>query len=233
MPDVHTDGDPNDKRPGIEASRFKNFSDGIFAIILTIMIVALKPPSSEGMAWFNGAWPTIVAYALSYLFVAVCWLNHHYNLRNIERVSAPLIWSNFVFLFWMSLLPFSTAYLADRNFSQFSMLVYVLGFLPITASYMIFECSIAVGSYGDSSHRKWLWIAMLRGALALALFGLAATLAYPSTKAAFAIVLAVPLLWVFPERVTRLGLRLRGRRSAARVERAATDREEAARRDAA
>ena len=211
MSDLKTPTGQGRVRPSVEVARFKSFSDGIFAIVLTIMIFNLKPPSSEGWRWVVALWPTIVAYALSYIFVGVCWLNHHYNLQHIKTVYSPLIWTNFNFLFWMSFLPFTTSYLAGERFSRFAMLVYALTFIPMVSSYMVLECATAFGEQGDSTFRKWLWIAMLRGALALVLFGAAAALAYPFPKAAFGCILATLLLYIFPEHLTRLGLAARGR----------------------
>lgn len=101
-------------------SRIIAFSDGVIAIILTIMIFNLRPPKAEGWAVLDQMGHTLLAYVLSYMFVAVCWVNHHHLLRYPTHTSSGLLWSNFTFLFAISFLPVSTSYLTIEHFSQFS-----------------------------------------------------------------------------------------------------------------
>jgi uncharacterized membrane protein len=90
----------------IGAERLGAFSDGVIAIIITIMVLDLKPPHESSLQALLGLWPTFSAYALSYLFVGVVWVNHHHLLRYVENASPSIIWSSMVFLFFVSLIPF-------------------------------------------------------------------------------------------------------------------------------
>jgi uncharacterized membrane protein len=182
------------------ASRLTSFSDSIIAIVLTIMIFDLKPQRVEGWVALIQMWPTILAYALSYLFVAVCWVNHHQLLKRPLHVTPGLMWSNFLFLFTMSFLPASTSYLSLGQFSSFSMQLYALSFLPIPSSYMLLETVVARGVAKRRQFAGWYRRAMVRGCVALAIYGTAALVAARWPKVAFAIILANAVLYLLPER---------------------------------
>src|SRR5258708_12656555 len=97
------------RRPTPE--RLGAFSDGVFAVIITIMVLELKPPQQSSFAALLSLWPTGLSYAVSYLFIAIVWVNHHHLLRFAEHATPRLFWWNFAHLFMVSLLPFSTALL--------------------------------------------------------------------------------------------------------------------------
>ena len=99
---------PNTERVGA-------FSDGVFAVIITIMVLELKPPEHPSFAALALLWPTALSYAASYLFIAIIWVNHHYLLRLAEGATPQLIWWNFAHLFMVSLIPFSTAWIATSR----------------------------------------------------------------------------------------------------------------------
>ena len=101
------------RRPTTE--RLGAFSDGVFAVIITIMVLELKPPSQPSFAALLALWPTALSYAVSYLFIAIVWVNHHHLLRFAEHATPRLVWINFAHLFMVSLVPFSTAWVAGTR----------------------------------------------------------------------------------------------------------------------
>src|SRR5689334_2702470 len=92
--------------------RLSAFSDGVFAVLITVLVLELRPPETPTFAALLSLWPTWLSYAVSYLFIAIVWINHHYLLRYAAEATHGLLWLNFAHLFAMSLLPFSTAWMA-------------------------------------------------------------------------------------------------------------------------
>jgi len=100
------------------ADRLAAYSDAVFAVIVTIMVLELRAPDQRGFSALWHLWPTAVSYAVSYLFIAIIWTNHHHLMRFVGRPTLGLIWMNFVHLFMVSLLPFATAWVARTRFAS-------------------------------------------------------------------------------------------------------------------
>src|SRR4051812_39732083 len=99
----------------MSASRLEAFSDGVIAIIVTIMVLELRPPEGAGLHALRGELPVFLAYVLSFQFVAVYWNNHHHLLKATEHISASVMWANMFLLFWLSLVPFATAWVGQQH----------------------------------------------------------------------------------------------------------------------
>lgn len=122
--------------------RVEAFSDGVVAIIVTIMVLELHPPVSEGMDRLWTLWPTFLAYVLSYAYVAIYWVNHHRLFSHAIRITNGLIWSNMLLLFALSLVPFSTSYLGEHHFNRDATLVYLATMLLPSAAYIWLQTTI-------------------------------------------------------------------------------------------
>lgn len=118
-------------------ARLSAFSDGVFAIIITILVLQLRAPNAASFAALLPLWPTALGYAVSYLFLAIVWVNHHHLLRYAQAATPRLIWSNFAHLFSMSLLPFSTAWMARTHFAPAPVSVYAGVFVMVNATYLL------------------------------------------------------------------------------------------------
>jgi uncharacterized membrane protein len=125
------------RRPTTE--RLGAFSDGVFAVIITIMVLELKPPSQPSFAALLALWPTALSYAVSYLFIAIVWVNHHHLLRFAGHATPRLIWINFAHLFMVSLVPFSTAWVAGTRLAAVPVFVYAAVFVLVELAYLPFE----------------------------------------------------------------------------------------------
>jgi uncharacterized membrane protein len=110
-------------------ARFYALSDGIFAVVITVMVLAFKPPTGHNLLALISLWPDLISYAVSYAFIAVVWLNHHSVLRNAQRLTCTLALANFANLFAISFIPFATDCLAESEMATFPLTLYALVFL--------------------------------------------------------------------------------------------------------
>jgi uncharacterized membrane protein len=137
MPKVRDARSAEDMMNSGTPERINNFSDAVFAVIITIMVLDLKKPSGANWHSLAALWPTLLSYIVSYLFIAIVWVNHHYLLRHAKRSSPGLIWANFGHLFSVSFVPFLTAWIADTHFQPLPVAMYAFVFLMVNITYMI------------------------------------------------------------------------------------------------
>jgi uncharacterized membrane protein len=140
-------------------ARFYALSDGIFAVIITVMVLAFKSPTGRDFPALLSPWPDLVSYAVSYAFIAVVWLNHHEVLRYAQRLTGTLALANFANLFAISFIPFATAWLAASKMATFPLTLYALVFLLVQGTYMVlmWESFSHLPDGSDSQPRKWQW----------------------------------------------------------------------------
>jgi len=159
---------------GSVTDRLWAYSDGVFAVIVTIMVLQLKPPHSADLSALSTLWPTFISYVVSYVFIAIIWINHHYLTRFIDHPSLALTWTNFIHLLFVSLLPFTTAWMAQTKLSRSPVTVYAGLFLCAATAYNVLERHIL--SQTDHLSSRTRRIARRRSLFALSLFA-AATVA--------------------------------------------------------
>src|SRR5499425_1581291 len=123
----------------VSAERLATFSDAVFAVIVTVMVLELRAPDEAAFAALWPLWPTAISYAVSYLFIAIIWINHHYLMRFVGAPTLRLIWINFVHLFMVSLLPFATAWVARTRLASSPVVFYAGLFVCIDIAYNLFE----------------------------------------------------------------------------------------------
>ena len=102
----------------MKKSRLEAFSDGVLAIVITIMVLELKVPHGEDLAALFPLWPIFTSYALSFIYIGIYWNNHHHMLQAADRVNGTVLWSNLHLLFWLSLLPFTTGWMGENHFAR-------------------------------------------------------------------------------------------------------------------
>ena len=118
--------------------RLNNFSDGVVAVIITLMVLELKAPSASSFASLIPLWPEAVSYAVSYLFIAIVWVNHHHLMRFVSDATPRLIWVNFAHLFLVALVPFATQWVAKTDLGATAVAVYAGLFVCIDAAFLAF-----------------------------------------------------------------------------------------------
>ena len=185
--------------------RLGAFSDGVIAIIITIMVLDLHAPHDSNLAALFTLWPTFAAYALSYLFVGVVWVNHHHLLRYVEEATASVIWTSMTFLFFVSLIPFCTSYMAGHRMDSFTTALYAFVFMLITIAFMFFQGAIARQAEMTSAEKALVKTATRRNWIALLLYAVAIPAAYLHPAISLALIFGVSLLYFVPEALKRTG----------------------------
>jgi uncharacterized membrane protein len=181
----------------MNSERLAAFSDAVFAVIVTIMVLELEAPEEASFAALWPLWPTAISYAVSFLFVAIIWINHHYLMRFVGPPRMRLIWINFAHLFLVSLLPFATAWVARTQLASSPVVLYAGLFVCIDLAYNVFERDIlANASQLSARTRQW---ARRRSLLVLAAFIAAMLVALLAPRVGFGLICAALLLHLSPE----------------------------------
>ena len=179
--------------------RLTAFSDAVFAVIITIMVLDLKPPAEATLSALLPLWPTALSYAVSYLFVAIIWINHHRLLLFAHEASPKLIWWNFGHLFMTSLIPFSTAWIADTRLAAGPVLFYAGVFVMVNVAFLGYQqeaSSQASDSVVSPTIRR---ITRVRALITLGIFVTAAFVAYWFPLVGFGLVCCVLLIYLRPQ----------------------------------
>lgn len=193
--------------------RISGYTDAVFAVVITIMVLELHPPSSARIGALLGLWPTVVSYVVSYLFVAIIWINHHFLMGYVRQTTLRVIWFNFLHLFFVSLLPFATAWIAQTELAQAPVVVYTTLFFVTDGAYNLLEREILRNS-ADFSAGEYR-ATRRRSLIALALFATAVLLAVLQPAAGLGFIVIALLLHVRPDVRPRAQLRLQRRGKAA------------------
>jgi uncharacterized membrane protein len=179
--------------------RLTTFTDGVMAIIVTIMVLELRPPEGASLHDLAGLTPVFLSYVLSFLYLAIYWNNHHHFFHLAPRVDGAVLWANMHLLFWLSLVPFSTAWMGENQFAPGPTAVYGVSLLMSAIAWVIMQTTIIRMQGPDSPLRKALGKdrkALISPTLYLAGIGLS----FVNTAAACLLYLAVALIWLIPDR---------------------------------
>lgn len=179
--------------------RMGALSDGVFAIIITILVLDLKPPEAPSFSALLSLWPRGLSYAVSYLFLAIVWVNHHYLLRYASLATHRLVWGNFAHLFTVSLVPFSTAWIAQTKLGAVPVAVYAAIFVLVNATYVML-CQEAVDRpQAEDVPPQMKRMMRMRSVVTLLIFAMAAGLALASPIAGMALISLCLVVYLRPE----------------------------------
>jgi uncharacterized membrane protein len=181
------------------ADRLAAYSDAVFAVIVTIMVLELKAPEEAAFSALWTLWPTAISYAVSYLFIAIIWINHHYLMRLVGPPTLRLMWMNFVHLFMVSLLPFATAWIARTRLASSPVAFYAGLFVCIDIAYNVFEREVLAPADATlvSEHSRRL--ARRRSLVVLAIFTTAMLVAFVAPRLGFGLICGALILHLRPE----------------------------------
>lgn len=178
--------------------RVEAFSDGVLAIIITIMVLELKAPEEAGVEHLWRLWPTFVAYAISFAYVGVYWVNHHRLFGHARRATNALVWLNLFLLFALSLIPFSTAYLGAQHFSRDATLLYLATMLLPALAYVplqnVIRATGATTGAAETYHRQTI----RKGVAAAAIYLIGVPLTFLSPWLGVGCAVLVAILWFLP-----------------------------------
>lgn len=179
-------------------NRLEAFSDGVLAIIITIMVLELKVPHGETPDALLPLLPVFLSYVLSFVYIGIYWNNHHHMLQAATRVSGPMLWANLHLLFWLSLFPFATGWMGENHFAAVPSALYGLVLLMAAIAYWLLEQTI-IASEGPASvlrravGRDW------KGRLSPLLYSAAIAATFLAPWVAQAIYVGVAILWLVPD----------------------------------
>ena len=179
--------------------RLEAFSDGVIAIIITIMVLELRVPHESGMAALRPLAPVFFCYLLSFAFIGIYWNNHHHMLQAASHVTGAAMWANLHLLFWLSLVPFATAWMGQTAFAPAPVATYGVTMLMSGVAYVILA-RVLIREHGKDSTLARALGADWKGNLSLVLYAAAIALAFLWPRIACAIYIAVALLWLIPDR---------------------------------
>jgi uncharacterized membrane protein len=191
-----SDDQPIEGRQGI--ARIEAFSDGVLAIIVTIMVLELKAPVEAGLAQLWRLWPIFIAYLLSYLYVAIYWVNHHRLFSHATVVTNGILWSNIALLFALSLVPFATSYLGTHHFSFDATLVYLASMLFPACVYSILQNNIRRFGTQTWTAQCYHTATMRKGFAAGAVYAAGIPLSFVSPWLGIGCVALVAVFWMLP-----------------------------------
>lgn len=180
-------------------ARLEAFSDGVIAVIITIMVLDLKVPQVNGSSGLQAVLPILLVYALSFLFVGIYWVNHHLLINRVESVDPRTLYSNLLFLFFLSLIPFFTSWMLEKDRSPFSVQIYTASLTASGAAFMLLRLSIERRLRLAHSHEQSDSSTQLKHWSSLALYVAALFLARVSPILALLLDAAVNLIWILPD----------------------------------
>jgi uncharacterized membrane protein len=179
--------------------RLAAFSDGVIAVIITIMVLEMKAPRDADWEALRTLGPPFLSYVLSFFYVAIYWNNHHHLLAASERVSGVVLWANMHLLFWLSLIPLTTAWLAENHFLPLPTALYGFSLLMPGIAYTLLQIAL-IGVHGKESTLATALGSDLKGKASLALYIVAIAAALRVPMLSLAIYVGVAFMWLVPDR---------------------------------
>ena len=180
-------------------TRVEAFSDGVLAIIITIMVLELKVPHGDDLATLLKLWPIFFSYILSFLYIGIYWNNHHHLMHTVKHVSAGILWANLHLLFWLSLVPFSTGWMGENHFGQLPVFVYALNLLMAAIAYTILVLTIKA-AHGAGSDIDRAIGSDSKGKISLAGYVAAMAGSFISPYVGLFFTVIVALIWLVPDK---------------------------------
>ena len=179
--------------------RLVAFSDGVIAIILTIMVLELKIPHGDQLSDLNSLIPVLLSYALSFINIGLYWNNHHHLLYTVNRINGTILWTNLHLLFWLSLIPFVTGWMGENHFAMWPVIMYGLVFIMAALAWSILSAAI-IRHNGKESKLAIAYGKDWKGKISLIIYAAAILLAFVNSWIGFVLYVVVALMWFIPDR---------------------------------
>ena len=180
-------------------ARLEAFSDGVLAIIITIMVLELKVPHGHAISVLIPLLPVFLSYILSFVYIGIYWNNHHHMLHTVGRVSGGILWANLHLLFWLSLFPFATGWMGENHFAPVPTALYGVVLLMAALAYWILQRTI-IATQGDGSLLARAVGRDLKGKFSPLIYAIAISLAFLYSWISQCLYVFVALLWLIPDR---------------------------------
>lgn len=183
----------------MDKSRLEAFSDGVIAIIITIMVLELKVPHGDNFDALTSLIPVFLSYVLSFIYVGIYWNNHHHMLHTCHKITGSILWANLHLLFWLSLFPFATAWMGENHYASLPSSLYGFILLMAAIAYFILQ-HLIIASQGTNSLLKKAVGRDLKGKLSLALYMIAIAISFWAQWISQGLFILVALIWLVPDR---------------------------------
>ena len=179
--------------------RMEAFSDGVIAILITIMVLEMKVPHGAGWDALGPLWPVFLSYVLSFIFLGIYWNNHHHLLQAVQHVNGSILWANMHLLFWLSLIPFLTGWVGQNDFAPLPVALYGVDLLFAGCAYYVLAHCLAATHGHDSALAKALG-RDVKGKASVLIYAVAIPTAFASAWLAWGLYVVVALIWLVPDR---------------------------------
>jgi uncharacterized membrane protein len=179
--------------------RLEAFSDGVIAIIITIMVLGLEAPHGESLSALTPLAPTFFCYVLSFVFIGIYWSNHHHMLQAVQRVNGLILWSNLYLLFWLSLVPFVTRWMGENHFAQWPVAMYGIVLLMSAVAYYILSRAL-IHHHGGNSALALAVGSDFKGRISIVFYVAAIALSFWNRWVALGLYVLVAVMWLIPDR---------------------------------
>jgi uncharacterized membrane protein len=179
--------------------RLEAFSDGVIAIIITIMVLELKVPHHADIEGLRPIIPVFVSYALSFIYVGIYWNNHHHMLHAAKSINGAIMWANLFFLFWLSLIPFVTGWMGENHFAKWPVACYGIVLIMNAISYTILV-KLLIRHHGEHSLLANAFGGDMKGKVSLVIYATAIGVSFVQSWLGFALYIVVAIIWFIPDR---------------------------------
>jgi uncharacterized membrane protein len=179
--------------------RLEAFSDGVLAIIITIMVLELKVPHGDDLSALAPLIPVFISYVLSFVYLGIYWNNHHHMLHAVSKVNGPILWANLHLLFWLSLVPFVTGWMGENNFAARPVALYGVVLIMAAIAYFILSRALISHHGRDSTLGKAVG-KDFKGRISVLIYAVAIAISFVNRWIAFGLYIFVALMWLIPDR---------------------------------
>lgn len=183
----------------MRSGRLEAFSDGVMAIIITIMVLEMKVPHGEDPEALKPVFPVFLSYILSFVFIGIYWNNHHHMMHAISSVNGPVLWANTHLLFWLSLIPFASGWMGENHFATWPVAVYGFVLMMAGIAYYFLAHSL-VNLHGKNSTIARALKTDVKGKLSVVIYAIGIGLAFVNQWLGFALYVVVAGIWFIPDR---------------------------------
>jgi len=178
--------------------RLEAFSDGVIAIIITIMVLELHVPKGDDIAAILHLWPVFLSYVLSFVYVGIYWNNHHHTMQVVKSVNGAILWANLLLLFWLSVIPFVTGWMGENLFTKWPVVLYGCVLIMNAASYTILTIAL-IRHHGKDSLLAKAVGKDRKGKLSLIIYAVAIAISFFCSWVGFALYIVVACIWFIPD----------------------------------
>jgi uncharacterized membrane protein len=183
----------------MEKGRLEAFSDGVIAIIITIMVLELKIPHGDNIADLKPLLPVFISYVISFVYVGIYWNNHHHMMQVVQSVNGAVLWANMHLLFWLSIIPFVTGWMGENNFTKWPIILYGVSLIMAAVAYTILQI-VLIRHEGEHSLLAQATGSDFKGRISIVIYASAIVVAFFNPCISFIMYVVVACIWFIPDR---------------------------------